>query len=176
MLNRDHDCLFVLLWWTVTALLWYIGVAVWVSIIIGALVGWVLRGILIQIGGIAIPYKITHGQVIMEMPIYFRMPLWRKLLIVLLPVKPEILKAEIRCLYEGSDTWWEETLWKETKSSEITIMEERTAHISVLQYNEKQALTIEGKPLPSKFSLDVRIKRVSNGKPIAPFTIPLEIN
>lgn len=83
--------------------------------------------------------------------------------------------VDICYLYKNSDTYPIEAIWEQTKTTEITVTEERTAHITVWKYDNGQIVTIEGNPLPNKFTLDVRLKRLS-GKVRAHFQIPLEID
>ena len=169
--------LFIALWLICWLILWYFGFAMWLSVLIGFFIALILGGLLRKFGYNIIKYDIKKGgQLLIDLPIKFTMPFWKKFLSFFVPVKPETLKTEIRYLYKGGNTWPHEAIWKETKGTEITITEERVAHIAIWQYENHQMVTLAGKLLPSKFSVDVRIKRVSDDKIRTHFTIPLEVD
>ena len=140
------------------------------------LIGWVAANILRRLGGIVVNYDITHGQALIDLHIKFRRRIWKELLTVLLPPRVERFKAEIRYLYEGGDTWPIEVIWKEVNSPYLVVDDTMEATIDVWKYINGVMSTLNDRPLPNRFTLDIRIKRVSDNTVREHFEIPLEIN
>lgn len=132
--------------------------------------------ILRRLGGIVVNYDITHCQALIDLRIKFRRRRWKELLTVLLPPRVERFKAEIRYLYEGGDTWPIEAIWKEVNSPYLVVDDTMEATIDIWKYIDGVMSTLDGRPLPNRFTLDIRIKRVSDNTVRGHFEIPLEIN
>ena len=73
------------------------------------------------------------------------------------------------------DTMPREAVWRENGQKEILVNQEGRKHIAVLTYPNGKPVTIDGIPLPSKFTVDIRIKGAGN-KQRDHFQIPLEVN
>jgi len=176
--NNNLELLFLLLWLAVASWLWYIGVAMWVSLILGAIISWLLRGILQQLGAAISAYDISiDHQAIDYWPIKFTRGWRRRLLSILLPLRQEILKAEVRYVFERGDFWPNETVWRETNSPILAVASSGIYHIAVLQIDKDngQLRTFYGETLPSRFTVDIRLKYL-NGKTRKHFVVELEID
>lgn len=148
----------------------------WASLILGAIISWLLRGILQQLGAAISAYDISiDHQAIDYWPIKFTSGWRRRLLLILLPLRQEILKAEVRYVFEGGDFWPNETLWRETNSPVLVVASSGIYHIAVLRIDNGQLKTFYGELLPSRFTVDIRLKYM-NGKTRKHFVVPLEVD
>lgn len=124
-------------------------------------------------------YKLSHSLPIDDLTIYFGLPRWKRLLSILIPRNREKLRAEVRYKYEGQELWtfpvnavWEDTGQTWTIVDDVGV---RRIQISRLSNNGQMLPLTEDKPLPSRYTLNIRLIRQAGEKIIANFTIPIVI-
>lgn len=178
---KERGILSSLLWWTTFFILWYAGITMWLAALISFFVGWILGRSIERLGIAFIGYKITPKQLIMDLPVDFSLSKRKRLLSLVIPIRQENVRAEIRYYHEETaeypiDTMPKEAIWRENGQREILINQEGLKHIAnILTYPDGKPATIDGKLLPPKFTADIRIKG-ARSKERAHFRIPSEVN
>lgn len=124
-------------------------------------------------------YKLSHSLPIDDLTIYFSLPRWKRLLSILIPPSQEKLRAEIRYKYEGQESWTfpANAIWEDTCGT-YTIVDDggvRRIQILRLSNNGQMSPLNEDKPLPSRYTLNIRLIRQAGEKIKANFTIPIVI-
>jgi hypothetical protein len=162
--TNTPEPLFVPLWLAMAFLLWYIGFAVWLSLIIGAIVSWLIIGLREQLRRVVSLYDIDIKpfQGIDDWPVEFTQNWRKRLLAIALPTKHETLKAEIRYIYQDGDSWPIQGEWKETSSPVLVVEDCGTYHLTVLHIGELGMETLDGKPLPASLKVKVTLKYMNN--------------
>ena len=124
-------------------------------------------------------YKLSHSLPIDDLTIYFGLPRWKRLLSILIPLNQEKLRAEVRYKYEGQERWTfpVNAVWEDTGGTYTIVDDVGVRRIRVLRLlNNGQMLPLnEDKPLPSRYTLNIRLIRQAGEKIIANFTIPIVI-
>jgi len=153
-----------------------IGIACFVG---GWLSNWLSQGIRERLSIFLMNYKLSHSLPIDDLTIYFSLPRWKRLLSILIPPNREKLRAEVRYKYEGQELWTfpVNAVWEDTGGTWTIVDDVGVRRIQILRLsNNGQMLPLnEDKPLPSRYTLNIRLIRQAGEKIIANFTIPIVI-
>ncbi|MEW5873525.1 MAG: hypothetical protein AB1894_29980 [Chloroflexota bacterium] len=159
----------LLLWWTVFFSLWYAGFNMWVSIIISFVVGWTFGRLLEYVGYRFINYNISFGLPVLDLPVKFSLPWYKRVLGTLLAQKRPKIKAEVHYRYGSMERWtfpvdgkWsdEEGIWVtvDQPMEKKLLIWERTPDGQHLQLDSEKTL------LPDAFEVDIRFVTPSGEK------------